>query len=239
MLFRSRVGAPIPDSPAVQDGERVRHPARLANPGLAHRPVVGEAREEETVPARGKTIMFFDNSNIFHGQKREGWRIDAEKMMAKLESGGPIWQVHFFAAVTDPPRFAQTNFYRMLKERLHWEINIFSLGSKTIRCEKCEHTRRAYVEKGVDVAVASKMLTLAMNRAYETAILCSGDKDYLETVRFVKNLGLRVEIVSFRRSLSNELGNESSSPVLLLDDFRADIELPVPDRDAEALVVTE
>ncbi len=189
--------------------------------------------------ARGKTIMFFDNSNIFHGQKREGWRIDAEKLMAKLETAGPIWQVHFFAAVTDPPRFAQTNFYRMLKERLHWETNIFSLGSRTLRCDSCGNTRRTYVEKGVDVAVASRMLTLAMNRAYETAILCSGDKDYLETVRFVKSLGLRVEIVSFRRSLSHDLENESSSPVVFLDDVHADIELAIPDRDAEALVVTD
>jgi len=188
---------------------------------------------------RGKTIVFFDNSNIFHGQKREGWRIDAKKLMAKLEAGGPVWQVHFFAAVTDPPRYQQTNFYRMLKEQLHWETNVFSLGTRTVRCDGCGATRRTYVEKGVDVAVASKMLTLANNRAYETAILCSGDKDYLETVRFIKNLGLRVEIVSFRRSLAHDLANESSCPVLYLDDVRAEIELPVPDRDAEALIVTD
>jgi len=191
------------------------------------------------MPDRGKTIVFFDNSNIFHGQKREGWRIDAKKLMAKLEAGGLVWQVHFFAAVTDPPRYQQTNFYRMLKEQLHWETNVFSLGTRTIRCDGCGASRRTYVEKGVDVAVASKMLTLANNRAYETAILCSGDKDYLETVRFIKNLGLRVEIVSFRRSLAHDLANESSCPVLFLDDVRAEIELPVPDRDAEALIVTD
>jgi hypothetical protein len=40
--------------------------------------------------ARGKTIMFIDNSNIFHGSRLAGWRIDAKKLHAKLEADGPI-----------------------------------------------------------------------------------------------------------------------------------------------------
>ena len=60
------------------------------------------------MPARGKTIMFVDNSNIFHGSRQAGWRIDAKKLHTKLEADGPIWQTFFFAAVSDPPgcRFA-------------------------------------------------------------------------------------------------------------------------------------
>jgi len=46
------------------------------------------------------------------------------------------------------------------------------------------------------------LLILATDRAFETAILVSGDKDYLETVKAVKNLGMRIEIVSWRASLS-------------------------------------
>jgi len=83
------------------------------------------------------------------------------------------------------------------------------------------------------------MLTHAINRAFETAILVSGDNDYLETVRAVKNMGLRVEIVSFRNSLSQELAAESSAPVVYFDDIRANIELPTPDREADQLVERE
>jgi len=191
------------------------------------------------MPARGKTIAYFDNSNIFHGQREAGWRIDAQKLQARLDKDGPIWQVYFFAAVTDPPRYTQTNFYRMLKERLRWETLIFPLGNRTLHCKSCGLTWRTYTEKGVDVAIATKMLTHAINRAFEIAILVSGDKDYLETVKAVKNMGLRVEVVSFRNSLSHDLANESSSAVLILDDLRAEIELPVPDKEAEALVDIE
>ena len=191
------------------------------------------------MPARGKTIVYFDNSNVFHGQLDAGWRIDAEKLQAHLERTGDVWQVYFFAAVSDPPRYKQTNFYKRLKEQLHWETIIFPLGTKTVKCKKCGGAWRTATEKGVDVAIATKMLTHAINRAFETAILVSGDKDYLETVKAVKSMGLRVEIVSFRNSLSEELANESSSPVMYFDDIRSAIELLTPDKEAEQLTATE
>jgi len=144
--------------------------------------------------------------------------------MAKIEENGKVWQTHFFAAVTDPPRFSQTEFYKMLKEQLRWETHLFLLGTKSLYCKECDKTRKTFTEKGVDVAIATKMLTHAMNKAFETAILVSGDKDYLETVQIIKNLGLRVEIVSFRHSLSKALGNESSGAVLFLDDVKKEIE---------------
>ena len=187
------------------------------------------------MPDRGRTIVYFDNSNIFQSQRGVGWRIDAAKFVQLLEKNGPVWQVYFFAAVTDPPRYAQTQFYRLLKEHLRWETEVFPLGSKTVRCKNCGQSRRTYTEKGVDVALATRLLTHAINRAFDTAILVSGDKDYLETIRAVKNMGLRVEIVSFRQSLSQELARESSAPVFYLDDHRVALEKVTPDQEAEAL----
>jgi len=186
---------------------------------------------------RGRVIAYLDNSNIFRGQMDAKWRIDPEKLMLRLAKDGDIWQTHFFAAVTDPPKYEQTAFYRMLKEKLRWETVLFPLGNKTFHCHNCKKTHRLKTEKGVDVAIATRMLTHAIHKAYDTAILLSGDKDYLDTVRTIKNLGLRVEIVSFRRSLSGALAAESSAAVVYLDDLRNDIELAHPDKEAEKLEV--
>jgi hypothetical protein len=98
----------------------------------------------------------------------------------------------------------------MLKNDLHYEMTVFPLGHKTVRCKECGDSRHSYTEKGIDVALATTMLVLANNRAFETAILVSGDKDYLETVKAVKQLGMRVEVVSWKRSLSQDLAKESS-----------------------------
>ena len=191
------------------------------------------------MPTRGKTIMFVDNSNIFHGSQQAGWRIDAKKLHVKLELDGPIWQTFFFAAVSDPPRYNQTGFYKMLKNDLHYEMTVFPLGRKTVRCKNCSSSRLSYTEKGIDVALATKLLVLANHRAFETAILVSGDKDYLETVKAVKSMGMRVEIVSWRRSLSQELSQESSKSVILLEDLRGEVEKAAPDAEVEQLMTPE
>jgi hypothetical protein len=66
---------------------------------------------------RGRTIVFIDNSNVFHGQMTAGWRIDVKTLHAFLEREGEVWQAFFFASVTDPPRYQQTNFYRSSRMR--------------------------------------------------------------------------------------------------------------------------
>jgi len=47
------------------------------------------------MPSRGKTIMFVDNSNIFHGSRQAGWRVDAKKLHAKLEARPDLADVLF------------------------------------------------------------------------------------------------------------------------------------------------
>ena len=46
-----------------------------------------------------------------------------------------------------------------------------------MKCDECGKSRQTRVEKGVDVGLATKMLTLANARAFDTAILLGADKD--------------------------------------------------------------
>jgi len=189
---------------------------------------------------RGRTIVFIDNSNVFLGGRNAGWRIDAEKLRQFLSRDGEIWQAFFFAAVTDPPRYKQTNFYRFIKNVLRFETYLYQVSYKTVTCRRCGDSHRVIVEKGVDVGLATKLLTLANNRAFDTAILVAADRDYLETVQAVKANGLHVEIVAWRGSISPEMDAESSSPVVYFNDIKNEIEMTVaPDSEAEALTGEE
>jgi uncharacterized LabA/DUF88 family protein len=174
--------------------------------------------------SRGKAICFIDNANVFYGQQQKGWRIDWEKFLKYLEQDEQIWQTYFFASETDPPREESVGFYRFLKDQLRWEVVLYPLGKKTIKCAQCDYTETVLTEKGVDVGLATKMLMLGINQAFETAILVSGDRDYLEPVRYLKGLGLRVEVVSWRDGLSDALEAESSAPVIYFDSIRKRIE---------------
>lgn len=132
------------------------------------------------------------------GSRQDGWRIDSRRLHAYLERDGEIWQAHFFASVTDPPRYEQTAYCRFIKNEMRYEVALYRLGQKTVRCRDCGTSKMVPVEKGVDVGLATKLLVLANARAFDTAILVAADKDYLETVRAVKGNGLHVEIVAWR-----------------------------------------
>jgi uncharacterized LabA/DUF88 family protein len=177
-----------------------------------------------TTSERGKTICFIDDSNIYHGGHAAGWRVDWARFDAYLEKSGPVWQTYFFASRHEPPTPQEEGFYEHLKRDLRWEVTLYELGRRTLRCSKCGHTETVPTEKGVDVGLAIKMLTLATNQAFETALLVAGDRDYLETVQTVKGLGLRVEVIAWREAVSHDLALESSEPVIYLDSLRKQLE---------------
>jgi len=176
-----------------------------------------------TRPDRGKTICFIDDSNIFHGSREAGWRVDWTKFDRYLEKSGPVWQTYFFTSVYEPPSPEQEAFINRLKENLRWEVVTYELGKRTVRCTNCGHSETVPTEKGVDVGLAIKMLSLAVNQAMETAILVAGDRDYLETVETVKGFGIRVEVIAWRRALSQDLALESSEEVIYIDNLRKEI----------------
>ena len=47
-------------------------------------------------------------------------------------------------------------------------------------------------EKGVDAALVTDLLSLAWQRAYDVAVLVSGDADYIPAVEYVQSQGLKV-----------------------------------------------
>ena len=173
---------------------------------------------------RGKTICFIDDQNVFHGQRVNGWRIDWQKFIEFLSRNeDEIWQVYYFGGEKENPTDGELGYFQFLKEEMRWEIATYPLGKRTVHCLNCGDSHTYLAEKGVDVGLAIKMLTLGINKAFDTAILISGDRDYLETVRFVKSLGLRVEVIAWRDGLSDALQAESSAPVVYLDDLKKEI----------------
>ena len=84
------------------------------------------------------------------------------------------------------------------------------------------------------------MLTLSNARAYETALLVGADRDYLETVRAIKGAGQRVEIFAWKGTISEQMINESSAPVIYFDEHRAHLERRGKiDTEAEKLLKVE
>jgi hypothetical protein len=60
------------------------------------------------------------------------------------------------------------------------------------------------VEKGVDVMLATDVVTNAYNDHYDTAIVVSGDADFYPALQAAKDVGKHIEVAAFDMNLSAE-----------------------------------
>ena len=68
----------------------------------------------------------------------------------------------------------------------------------------------------MDIAIAVDMLRLAHTDAYDTAILVSGDRDFVKAAQAVQDFGKHVENAYFQRGGSRHL-REAADRFILLD----------------------
>lgn len=77
---------------------------------------------------------------------------------------------------------------RARKRRIHCQ----ACGLDMTDCPSCNAPLMTAAEKGVDAALVTDLLSLAWQRAYDVAVLVSGDADYIPAVEYVQSQGLKV-----------------------------------------------
>jgi len=88
----------------------------------------------------------------------------------------------------------------------------------SVRLGRLERRGEGFVEKGVDIQIAVDMLRLAYARAFDVAILVSGDGDFAEVVRVIQDMGMQVENTTFHALSSYRLAQQADR-FYALDDF--------------------
>lgn len=71
-------------------------------------------------------------------------------------------------------------------------IHCVACGTTTKDCPSCGQGFQRAVEKGVDTAIATDLLSLAWEGAYDVAILLTSDADFIPAVERVQEKGLKV-----------------------------------------------
>ena len=83
-------------------------------------------------------------------------------------------------------------------------------------------------QRGVDVLMCADLIRLACRQAFDTALLCSGDRDLFEAARTAQEYGVRVVIATpDRQSISREL-NRLADEIIEFD--QDDLRLMLPPR---------
>jgi uncharacterized LabA/DUF88 family protein len=169
-------------------------------------------------------MVFIDGSNLFGACRQIGFKIDLQKLVDVLVAGRPLLRPCYYCAIPETPGQKQIDFHRMLK------YLGFRVVTKTLKSRPSKSGGVSFVEKGVDVALVTEMLSMAFKNAYDVAILVSGDDDYVGAVEEIKSMGKRVEIASFEYD-PNKKENLVASDLKMcadkftsLDKIKSDIE---------------
>lgn len=138
-----------------------------------------------------RVVLFVDGSNFYHCLMDQFRRADVDfsKLALALCAGRRLIRTYYYNAAVrredGEERYqAQQKFFDSLKRVPYLDL----------RLGRLERRGGTVVEKGIDVKVATDMLWQAHNNVYDTAILVSGDADYVPAVEAVKAIGKHVEV---------------------------------------------
>lgn len=140
---------------------------------------------------RGRVAVFIDGNNLFHAARFHTIDIDYNKLLRLLLGDGRLLRAFFYTGV-DVGAERQQGFLLWMRR------NGFRVVQKELKTFY-DGTRKA----NLDVEIAVDMLSLAGR--YDTAVLVSGDEDFVYAVNAVAYKGCRVEIAGFRSNTAPRL----------------------------------
>src|SRR5262245_24033125 len=140
----------------------------------------------------GKNVaVFVDVANIFYAAKAAGVDIDYVTLLKAGSAGRDLVRAYAYTGL-DPDNENQRNFHDFLRR------NGYKVVSKDIR-----KYGDGKVKANLDIELVVDMMKTARN--LDVAIVVSGDGDFAPAIRAVQEMGVRVEVVSFRGNTSSDL----------------------------------
>jgi uncharacterized LabA/DUF88 family protein len=155
--------------------------------------------------------VFVDVANIFYAAKAAGADIDYVTLLKAAVAGRDFVRAYAYTGL-DPENENQRNFHSFLAR------HGYKVVSKDIR-----KYGDGKVKANLDIELVVDMMKTARN--LDVAIVVSGDGDFAPAIRAVQEMGVRVEVISFR-------GNTSSDLIEVADAFYDITQMARVDRDS-------
>lgn len=153
-----------------------------------------------------RVMVFIDGQNLrCSTPKVENWegeekdrprkKVDYEELLKHFSNFGDVRRVYFFSGY-DKNDSAQGKFLKFL-QYCGIDTQLKTLVSRKTTCPHCEKEIYKLREKGVDVSLVTLLMHMGSSNSYDTAILVSGDSDFIPAIEFVKMMGKKVIIMTF------------------------------------------
>lgn len=142
--------------------------------------------------------------------------ISYEKLTKFLETEGDciVQRTYYYTAQgnckSDPAKFNNTQKF---VNALNGKTNFIAKTGRLSKVGEDKDGNDILVEKETDVNIAVDMVSLAYNNAYDVAILCSADTDYIPVMNLVRSMGKRVIVSSIENQKSGLMKGSSDSRI--------------------------
>lgn len=163
-------------------------------------------------------MIFIDGSNMYHSLKAYFKRtdIDLACFNQKLLEKRRLVRMYYYNAVVgkveEPERYKdQDKFFKSVAAIPYTELRLGRLVYTN------QWPNSPPFEKGVDVQLATDMITHAFKNNYDVAILVAGDNDFVGAIQAVKDNGKHVEVALFGQERTSRQLRDVADRVIALD----------------------
>lgn len=167
----------------------------------------GEMMMDENEKRVGERFMIFiDGSNFYYSTHKRNKKINFEKLVKELSKEGQLVKAFYYVAPLD----IQTDEKKYWKHQRFIEILNEIPNFKVVLCSlkkiKTKNGVFVYLVKGDDVKLSNNLLMGAVEDLYDIAIVVSGDEDFVDSVKIVREKYYKkVGNAFFSRSSSSNL----------------------------------
>ncbi|MCX6818565.1 MAG: NYN domain-containing protein [Candidatus Aenigmarchaeota archaeon] len=168
-----------------------------------------------------RVAIFIDGSNFYHSVNDtlliHDNQIDFTKLIELLKKGRMLIGAYYYNAPLD--RSYNFEIYRK-QQKFFSELRKIP-GFHVVLCNmrkiKRPDGKLEFAVKGDDIHLATDMLSMAYENVYDTAVLVSGDGDFVPAITRVQKLGKKVENAYFSVSRSDFLRSVCNYSIILDD----------------------
>ncbi len=164
-----------------------------------------------------RVMIFVDGSNLYHSLKNFFRRtdIDIGKFGKKLLDKRRLIRIYYYNAQVglkqEPVRYRdQQAFFSSISAIPYCELRLGRLVYNN-------WPNTPPYEKGVDIQLATDMITHSFKNNYDVAILAASDTDYVGALQAVKDNGKHVEVALFGKERTSQQLRTVADKVVIMN----------------------
>ena len=164
-----------------------------------------------------RVMIFIDGSNMYHSLKHYYKRtsIDLGRFCQKVLGRRRLVRIYYYNA-----RVGQKEEPERYKEQKKFFDGVEAIPYTELRLGRLVYNNwpgTPPYEKGVDVQLATDMITHSFKGNYDVAVLVAGDNDFVGALQAVKDNGKNVEVALFGKERTSMMLRNVADKVISID----------------------